>query len=132
MIEKDRCQRKALDVDLNGPQILIVEDEIVVAMDLVSIIRDAGGEVVGPAMSVREALRLIESHEITAAVVDVKLGKEDSLPVARRLDAAGIPFVFHTGNGDKLSPSPWPQAPIIKKPAAPEKLIAAVMAVAKK
>ena len=117
---------------LNGHRILIVEDEIVVAMDLVSIIRDAGAEVVGPAMSVREALRLIESHEITAAVVDVNLGKEDSLPVARRLDAAGIPFVFHTGNGDKLSASPWPQAPIIKKPAAPEKLIAAVAAVAKK
>lgn len=119
-------------MDLNGHQILIVEDEIVVAMDLVSIIRDAGAEVVGPAMSVREALRLIESHHITAAVVDVKLGKEDSLPVARRLDAARIPFVFHTGNGDTLSPNPWPQAPIIKKPAAPEKLIAAVMAVAKK
>ena len=111
---------------------MIVEDEIVIAMDLVSIIRDAGGEVVGPAMSVPEALRLIESNVITAAIVDVDLGKEDSLPVARSLDAAGIPFVFHTGNGDKLSPSPWPHAPIIKKPAAPEKLLAAVAAVAKK
>ena len=116
---------------LNGHRILIVEDEIVVAMDLVSIIRDAGAEVVGPAMSVREALRLIESHEITAAVVDVNLGKEDSLPVARRLDAARIPFVCHTGN-NKLSLDRWPEAPIINKPAAPEKLIAAVAAVAKK
>jgi CheY-like chemotaxis protein len=123
---------KAPDVDLTGHQILIVEDEIVVAIDLISIIRDAGAEVVGPAMSVREALRLIESHKITAAVIDVNLGKVDSLPVARRLDTAGIPFVFHTGNDDKLSPSPWPKAPIIKKPAVPAKLIAAVAAVAKK
>ena len=111
---------------------MIVEDEIVVAMDLVAIICDAGAEVVGPAMSVRSALRLIESHEITAAIVDVNLGKEDSLPVARRLAAAGIPFVFHTGNGAKLLSNLWPQAPIIKKPAVPEKLIAAVAAVAKR
>ena len=117
---------------LNGHRILIVEDEIVVAMDLVSIIRDAGAEVVGPAMSVREALRLIESHEITAAIVDVNLGKEDSLPVALRLVDANIPFVFHTGNGTKVSMEPWPQAPIVEKPAAPEKLIAAVAALAKK
>ena len=109
---------------------MIVEDEILIAMDLVSIIRDAGGEVVGPAMSVPEALRLIESNVITAAIVDVDLGKEDSLPVARRLDVARIPFVFHTGDGAKLSSNVWPRAPIIKKPATPQKLIAAVAAVA--
>ena len=119
-------------MNLHEHRILIVEDEIVVAMDLISIIRDAGAEVVGPAMSVREALRLIASHEIIAAILDVNLGKEDSLPVAQCLEAAGIPFVFHTGNGDKLSPNLWPHAPIIKKPAAPEKLIAAVAAVAKR
>lgn len=119
-------------MNLDGHHILIVEDEIVIAMDLVSIFRDAGAEVIGPAMSAHEALRLIESHLITAAVVDLNLGKEDALPVARRLEAAGLPFVFHTGNVNKLSPNPWPQAPIIQKPAAPAKLIAAVAAVAKR
>ena len=118
-------------MDLQEHRILIVEDEIVVAMDLASIVRDAGAEVVSPAISVPEALHLIESQEITAAIVDVQLGNEDSLPVARRLDAARIPFVFHTGNGNKLlSPNLWPQAPIIKKPAEPHVLIAAVAAVA--
>ena len=118
-------------MELDGQQILIVEDEIVIAMDLVWIIRDAGAVVVvGPAMSVPEALRLIESYVITAAIVDVDLGKEDSLPVARRLDVARIPFVFHTGDGAKLSSNVWPRAPIIKKPATPQKLIAAVAAVA--
>ena len=119
-------------MDLHEYRILIIEDEIVIAMDLVSIIQDAGAEVVGPAMSVAEALRLIESHEITAAIVDVNLGKQESLPVAQRLDAAELPFVFHTGYAAKLSSKGWPQAPIIKKPAAPEKLIAAVAAVAKR
>ena len=119
-------------MDLHEHRILIVEDEIAIAMDLVSIILDAGAEVVGLAMSVPEALRLIESHEITLAILDVNLGKDDSLPIAQRLDDAGIPFVFHTGNGEKLSPNPWPQAPIIKKPASPQKIMAAVAAVAKR
>ena len=119
-------------MDLREHRILIVEDEIVIAMDLVSIIRDAGAEVVGPALSVPEALRLIESHELTAAILDVNLGKDQSLPVAQRLNASGIPFVYYTGDGGKLSQNPWPQAPIFKKPAAPEKLVAAFAAMAKR
>ena len=93
-------------MDLREHRVLIVEDEIVIAIDLVGILLDAGAQIVGPAMSVPEALSLIETHEITAAILDVNLGKEDSLPVAQCLEAAGKPFVFHTGNGDKLSPNP--------------------------
>ena len=119
-------------MDLYEQLVLIVEDEILIAMDLVNIIQDAGAAVIGPAKSVAEALRLIECNKITAAIVDVNLGQEVSLPVAMRLVDANIPFVFHTGNGTKVSMEPWPQAPIVEKPAAPEKLIAAVAALAKK
>ena len=114
-------------------RVLIVEDEIFIAAELEDIVRDAGAEVVGPAMTAPEALRLIETQEITAAILDVRLGDHDSLRVARRLKDAGIPFVFHTGNGDsEVSSNNWPQAPVVKKPATPQALLAALAAVTKK
>jgi len=113
-------------------RVLIVEDEIFIAAELEDIVRDAGAEVVGPAMSAPEALRLIDNYEITAAILDVRLGDHDSFPVARRLAAAAIPFVFHTGNGDAEALSnDWPQAAIVRKPATPQALLAALAAVKK-
>ena len=118
---------------LHTHRILIVEDEVFIAAELEDIVRDAGAEVVGLAMSAPEALRLIENHEITVAILDVRLGDHDSLPVARRLAAAEIPFVFHTGNGDSEALSnDWPKAVIVKKPSTPEGLLAALAAVTKK
>jgi DNA-binding response OmpR family regulator len=114
-------------LNLNNHCILIVEDEIFIAMQLAEIVRDAGAEAAGPAMSAHEALRLFDNNDITGAILDVRLSDGCSLPVAQRLEAAGIPFIFHTGNDDKIS-SDWPQAPIVKKPAAPRILLAALSA----
>ena len=119
-------------MELNQHRILIVEDEIFIAIELETVLRDAGAEVVGPAMSAPEALRLIEKHTVTAAILDVRLGNHDSLPVARRLHKAGIPFVFHTGKHSDRLASNWPSAPIVKKPALPGTLIATLIAAVKK
>jgi DNA-binding response OmpR family regulator len=116
-------------LNLQSHRVLIVEDEIFIAAELEDIVRDAGAEVVGPAMSASEAMHLIENQEVTAAVLDVRLGSHDSLGVARRLQDAGIPFVFHTGNDDKKNLSTkWPRVPIVRKPATPEELVAALVA----
>lgn len=116
-------------MNLNSHQILIVEDEIFLAAELEDIIRDAGAEVIGPAMSAPEALRLITRHVITAALLDVQLGDHDSRPVAQNLADTGIPFVFHTGNSDTDALSrTWPQALVVRKPATPDALLAALVA----
>ena len=90
---------KGHHLQLNKQKVLIVEDEIIIAMDLADILRDAGAEVVGPAaLAVPEALRLIDSNEVSLAVLDVQLGTDNSKSVAHRLAEADIPYVFHTGN----------------------------------
>jgi len=120
-------------LQLNKQKVLIVEDEIIIAMDLADILRDAGAEIVGPAaLAVPEALRLIDSNEVSLAVLDVQLGTDNSKSVAHRLVEADIPYVFHTGNRTAaLLDGEWPRAPIVKKPVEPRILIAALMAVAK-
>ena len=117
---------------LRQHRVLIVEDEIFIAAELADIIRDAGAEVVGPAMSAPAALVFIENHQITVAILDVRLGDHDSLPVAQRLTDAGIPFLFHTANQDKVLARDWPLVSIVKKPATPEVLVAALAALASK
>jgi CheY-like chemotaxis protein len=84
---------------LTGLRILVVEDEMMVAMLLEDIITGLGCEVVGPAAREAEAMRLITTNRIDAAILDVNLGEGDSYEVARMLANRKIPFTFATGYG---------------------------------
>ena len=84
---------------LKGQRILIAEDETFIALDLASGIEEAGGQVVGPAASVLEALELLAHNEVTGAILDVNLADRDITPVALMLIDRKVPIVFHTGVG---------------------------------
>lgn len=109
---------------LNDLRVLIVEDEPFVAIDLALIVEDAGGVVVGPAGSVREAMALIAEGRITAAILDVDLSDRDVTPVAELLLSKGIPVVIHTGVGLPASlKARHPALPVFLKPAKHNALI---------
>lgn len=110
---------------LASVSILIVEDEVLIALDLSDTFRAAGAEVVGPAGTADDALTLLDEHRIDAAVVDVNLGDGDSLPVVHALARTGVPFVYYTGHETPASLG-WPRAKVIKKPAVPSVLLTAV------
>ena len=84
---------------LNHALILVAEDEPLIALDVALAIGDAGGKVAGPAASVKEALDMIETRPIVAAILDVNLTDGDIWPVAERLIVAGIPIILQTGIG---------------------------------
>ncbi len=113
-------------MDLKNHRILIVEDDLLIALDLAETVREAGAEVVGPAASVDEALELLSSQQITVAILDINLGKELSLEVAQRLRRERIPFIYHSGQIARLNAPDWPEAPIISKPSIPATFIAAI------
>ena len=119
---------------LKGKRVLVVEDEPVVSMLVEDGLRGAGAEVLGPAPTVDHALRLVEGAAadggISAAVLDINLDGRRVGPVADRLAALGVPFLFATGYGDDCDTGGHGAAPILHKPFAPEKLIAAVEALA--
>ena len=116
-------------LDLENYHVLVVEDEIMIALELRDELLDAGARVIGPAVSVAEALRLIEQEKPTAAIVDVELGSEKSLPVAQRLEAIGVPFILHTANLTNGLPKGWPRVPVVKKPASGQAVLSALVAV---
>jgi len=105
---------------LQGRRVLVVEDEAVIGMLMEDGLINAGAEVVGPACSVDEALGLIEvaaaDGGLSAAVLNIGLDGEMVLPVADRLAALGVPFVFATGYPAWSNRGLHTTAPTLEKP----------------
>jgi DNA-binding response OmpR family regulator len=113
---------------LAGRLVLIVEDELLIALDLQAALRIAGAKVVS-AGYVEAGLYMTDHPALSAAVVDLHLGKGDGVTVCQRLQRLGIPFVVHTAYSAEDVRQRCPTAPIIKKPARPELIVAALMSV---
>ncbi len=96
---------------------LVVEDNMIIALDATDILTELGADTVSTASRVADALRLIEAQAFDFALVDVNLGAETSAPVAKALRARGVPFVLATGYGagDGLAKA-FPGAPVLNKP----------------
>jgi len=88
------------------PQILIVEDEPLIADDIAFILEDEGYKVVGKAIDTEEAVELIEKTNPDIILLDISLegDDEDGIDLANRINETyKIPFVFITSHADKLT-----------------------------
>ena len=99
-----------------GNRVLLVEDEILVAMMMRDILTELGFSVIGPFSRVAEAMVAAVHDDIDAGIIDVNLGGEFVYPVADVLVARKIPFVFITGYGVESIDGRFANVPIIKKP----------------
>jgi PAS domain S-box-containing protein len=98
-------------------RLLVVEDEALIAMELCKDLGQLGWEIIGPASTVEEALRLIDGGPLPdAAVLDVNLCGQLVYPVAERLQALGVPFVFCTGYQRLDDHRGFFSSPIVRKP----------------
>ena len=105
------------------PRVLVVEDEALIAMEVVATLEDAGYQVVGPAGTVARALDLVERIGCDHAVLDVNLGRETAEPVALRLRALGVPFLSLSGYARAQQPPAFHGAPALSKPLRPKELL---------
>ncbi|KHA64177.1 MULTISPECIES: response regulator [Sphingomonas] len=103
---------------MNVPQqILIVEDEPLIAMMLEDFLEVLDKGVAGSVDTVADALHRISAGGVDAAILDVNLrGGEKSTPIAERLAEGGIPFVFATGGGDDGLDPRFRDRPRLQKP----------------
>lgn len=111
-----------------GRNVLIVEDEAMIAMQLEDDLIDAGCAVVGPVPSVRSALRLIERERIDAAIIDYHLADGDSCPIADMLGRRGVPFLFMTGHAAEDLPPRCRDIKVLFKPVRAAALMQALAA----
>jgi CheY-like chemotaxis protein len=80
-------------------RVLIVEDEMLVAMNIEDMLLDLGHEVVGIASRLSAALELAQDATFDIAMLDVNLAGENSASVADLLSERSVPFLFATGYG---------------------------------
>jgi DNA-binding response OmpR family regulator len=112
------------------PSVLIVEDELLVAMDVEAILLDASLQVLGPVPDVRRALSLLEKTIPDAVCLDMNLNGSPSTPIAEDLKRRDIPFVIVTGYSDRNVTNPaFEGAPIVHKPFSASDLLAAIRTV---
>jgi CheY-like chemotaxis protein len=107
-------------------RVLVVEDEVLLALDIAQQLTDCGFDVVGPATSVAKALALIAEGGCDVAVLDVNLGDETAEPIAHGLRARGTPFVVLTGYSSEQLQSGFGGAPVLSKPTSRDVLVAAL------
>lgn len=77
-----------------GVSVLVVEDEMLIALDVQMMLQDNGYTVLGPAGTVEGALRLLDDMRPDVAVLDGNLRGRPVVPVAQRLRDLRIPFVL--------------------------------------
>jgi len=114
---------------LGGKTILIVEDEMLIAIDLASTVERRGGRVIGPFATVAEAMERLDAAPIDGAICDAMLADRDFAPLALELIARGVPFVIHSATGapDALR-AVHADLPIVSKPAGADRVITVLAA----
>ncbi len=94
-----------------------------VALDIQFFLEDEGWDVAGPFATTLETLTYLQDNRPTCAILDVRLADGDVFPVAEKLQAEGVPFVFHSGHADSLQlQERFPAAAFCAKPCLPSVL----------
>ena len=107
---------------LRGLRILVVEDEMMIAMLLEDALNDLGCVVIGPVGRLPEAIRLAESAVIDCALLDLNVDGDEVYPAAEKLAERDIPFAFITGYRASHLKEPYRDQPILQKPFTVPKL----------
>lgn len=110
------AQSLSADFSLQDRTVLLVEDQLVIALDVEDMLGNLGARVL-TAPSAQAALGVLSRSTPDCAVLDVTLGRGTSLPVAEELEKRGIGYVFATGHRDTtMIPERFRLVPIIRKP----------------
>lgn len=111
----------------SGCRVLVVDDELLIALDLSQALEEEGCAIAGPASSVAQALGIVDAEELDAAFLDENLAGTPVTPVAEALALKGVPFTLVTGytsprTGDKVIAD----APRLPKPTTSSAIVAAL------
>jgi len=109
-------------------RLLIIEDDWLISEALADQLNELNLEVAGIADSVTEALNLLATADIDAALLDMKLHDTFAGEVADALQRQGVPFLFVSGYSKALDPR-YDEVPILRKPFETAALQAALASI---
>lgn len=104
---------------LSDQPVLIVQDNIYLALDLAAEVERLAGRVIGPASTVHEALTLLEKERVAAALIDAD-SSGDVAPLVKVLAERRLPYVIEaSGSVAPAITMAEPTAPVLIKPIRP-------------
>lgn len=111
-----------MSTSLAGYRILVVEDDMMIALGIEETLQALGCLVIGPVAKLEMALRLASDEVLDAAILDVTIRGGDVFPVAERLMSRDVPFAFASGYGDWALPETFRNQDRLTKPFSTQEL----------
>jgi len=110
---------------VRAARILLVEDEVLIALSIQQNLRDVGGFDVVVATDLASALALA-AEPFDAAILDINIHGCTVFRVADILVAAGVPVIFSTAYSTADMPGRFACVPMLRKPVPPAAFIACI------
>lgn len=107
---------------LIGLRVLLVEDEVVAAMEIARALSLYGCDVVATAGDIESARAAAKEGGFDVALLDINLNGIPSFPVAELLAEKQVPFIVATAYTRLELPSRLQSAPLLRKPFGPREL----------
>ena len=108
--------------------VLIVEDNVFLAVDLSEAIEELDGRVVGPTNRISQALELLKNEEVAAAIVDGHLTDLDVVTLTTKLTQLGVPFVIQAESDlPETVGFLHPEVPVLRKPIHPRAVLTCLL-----
>ncbi len=102
--------------DLGRRRILIVEDEYLLAMDIIDEIERHNGVVLGPVATLEQGLLAFHDEKPDACIVNINLGPDKVYKLADEMVRKGVPFVFASSELRTAIPDRFNDIPLHTKP----------------
>jgi PAS domain S-box-containing protein len=115
-IDKEKTLPPAARQEGDPLRVLVVEDEATIAFDLISDLTELGCTIIGPAATLSQAHRLINSDSFDLALLDANLDGEPVDGLASALAQRNIPFAFLSGYGREELPKEFRATRLVRKP----------------
>lgn len=112
------------------PPVLIVEDEIFVALDVEQVLQDAGFSVVGMAADRAEVMRIVDGAKLAFVDVNLRDGPTGPMIACGLSDEHGAAVVYLTANPSQIDPVATRAVGVLRKPFSEASLVAVANAVA--
>lgn len=107
-------------------KVLIVEDEMLIALMLKDMVTENGLTVEAIAKDLSSGLELARTSSIDLAILDINLNGKEAYPIADLLQKRGIPYIFSTGYGDAAIKDGFNHVTRIDKPFQQHNLVDAI------
>ncbi len=118
---------------LAGLEVLLVEDNMIIAIEAEDVLRDLGASTIFTAGTIPAAEAEVGKRRFDFAMLDINIGTRTSFDLAVGLARSGVPYIFASGYGDQVPLAPThASVVVVQKPYDRASLAAAVASTLKR